>query len=50
MFWFFDSETYVIFAPQPGIKPSPSTLKGQVLTTGLPREVPPQSFWIPTVM
>ena len=36
MFWFFGPEPCGIFAPQPGIKPKPPTLKGQVLTTGQP--------------
>ena len=38
MFWFFGYESYGISAPQPGIKPTPLTLKDQVLTSGPPRE------------
>ena len=36
MFWFFGGEAREILAPQPGIKPAPSALEGEVLTTGLP--------------
>ena len=43
MFWFFGSEACGILAPQPGIKPAPPSLEGEVffledevLTTGLP--------------
>ena len=38
MFWFGGHEACEILAPQPGIKPSPSTLESKVLTTGLPAE------------
>ena len=31
-----DHEAYEILAPQPGIKPTPPSLEGEVLTTGLP--------------
>ena len=36
MFWFFGREACGILAPWPGIKPSPSALEGEVLTTGPP--------------
>ena len=36
MFWFFGHEAPGILAPQPGIEPTPSALKGEVITTGLP--------------
>ena len=36
MFWFFSCEALGILAPQPGVEPSPPTLEGEVLTTGLP--------------
>ena len=36
MFWCFDLEAPGILSPWPGIEPSPPTLEGEVLTTGLP--------------
>ena len=36
MFWFFGHEACGILAFQPGIEPTPPTLKGEVLTTGPP--------------
>ena len=36
MFWCFGPKACGILAPQPGIKPSPSAVKGEVLTTGPP--------------
>ena len=36
LFWFLGYEACGISAPQPGIKPTPSALEGEVLTTGLP--------------
>ena len=36
MFSFLDHETCGILAPWPGIKPAPSALEGEVLTTGPP--------------
>ena len=30
MFWFFGSEACGIVAPQPGIKPAPPSLEGEV--------------------
>lgn len=36
VFGFFDHEAGGILAPQPGIKPSPSALEGNILTTGPP--------------
>ena len=36
MFWFFGREARGILAPWPGIEPTPPTLEGKVLTTGLP--------------
>ena len=35
MFWFFGHKACGILAPQPGIKPTPPALEGEVLTTGL---------------
>ena len=40
MFWFFGHEACGILAPQPGFDPAPPALEGEVLTTGLPEEVP----------
>ena len=34
MLWVFDSKACGVLAPQPGIKSTPSTLEGKVLTTG----------------
>ena len=39
MFWFFGHKACGILAPQPGIKPTPPTLEGKVLTTGPPGKV-----------
>ena len=36
MFWFFGCKACGILVPQPGIKPAPSALKGEVLTAGSP--------------
>ena len=36
MFCSFGPEACGILAPQPGIKPAPPALEGEVLTTGLP--------------
>ena len=38
MFWFFGLGACGILAPQPGIKPIPPALEGEVLTTGPPGE------------
>ena len=38
MFWFFGHEACGIPAPQPGIKPVPPALAGQVLMTGPPEK------------
>ena len=34
MSWFLGHRAYGILAPRPGIKPAPSALEGEVLTTG----------------
>ena len=34
MFWSFGSEACRILAPQPGFKPAPPALEGEVLSTG----------------
>ena len=34
MFRFFSHEACGISVPQPGIEPAPSTLEGEILTTG----------------
>ena len=44
MFWFFGLEACGILAAQPGIEPTLPALKGEVLTTGPPREVPQMPF------
>ena len=36
MFWFFGQESCGILIPQPGIKPAPPELEGEMLTTVLP--------------
>ena len=36
MFWFFGQEACGILAPRPGIKPAPTALEDEVLTTGPP--------------
>ena len=36
MFWLFGQKECEILALQLGIKPTPSSLEGEVLTTGLP--------------
>lgn len=36
MFWFLGCQAFGISAPWPEMKPTPSTLDGKVLTTGLP--------------
>ena len=40
MVWFFDHEACGILAPQPGIKPAPRALEGEVFTTGPPGKSP----------
>ena len=35
MFWFFGQEGCRILFPQPGIKPGPTVLEGEVLTSRL---------------
>ena len=40
MFWIFGHKACGILAPLPGIKPAPSALKGEVLTTGPPEKSP----------
>ena len=42
-FWFFGHNACEILAPWPGIKPTPPTLEGDVLTTGPPGKY---QFWI----
>ena len=42
-FWLFGHEVCGILAPRSGIKPTPSTLEGKVLTTGPPGK-PPDPF------
>ena len=39
MFWCFVWEACEILAPQPGVKPMPSALEGEVLSTSTTREV-----------
>ena len=39
-FFFLDHKTCGILAPWPGIKPAPSALEGEVLTTGPPGKAP----------
>ena len=34
MFWFFGPEVCRLLASQPGVKPTPPELEGDVLTTG----------------
>ena len=36
MFLLFGFQACVVLVPQPGIKPTPSALEGEVLTTGPP--------------
>ena len=40
VFWFLGCEACGISAPQPGIKPAPRALEGEVPTTGLPGKSP----------
>ena len=40
MFRIFGHEACEILAPQPGIKPTPPALEGEVLTTGLRGKFP----------
>ena len=42
--YFFGHEACVTLVPWPGIKPTPSALEGQVLTTGLPGKSPETEF------
>ena len=43
MSWFLGHRAYGILAPRPGIKPAPSALEGEMLTTG-PAGKSPSSF------
>ena len=36
MFWFFGHDACGILTPQAGVKPTPSALEDEVLTTGPP--------------
>ena len=36
MFWFFGHKACGISAPQPGVKPTPTALEGEALSTGQP--------------
>ena len=45
MFWFFGLKACGILAAQPGIKPSPSALEGEVLITGPPGKSPHPWFF-----
>ena len=40
MFWIFGQDAHGILAPRPRIKPTPSALEGEVLTTGPPWKCP----------
>ena len=40
MSWFFGHEARGILASQPGIKPAPPALEGEILTTGPPEKYP----------
>ena len=44
MFWFFGCKACGILVPQPGIEPTPSALKGEVLTPGSPGKSPCVSY------
>ena len=44
MFWVFGHEAYGILALQPGVKPAPPALEGEVLITG-----PPGKAWVKTL-
>ena len=44
-FGFFGHEACGILASQPGIKPAPPALEGEVLTTGLPGKSPGFIFY-----
>ena len=50
MLRFFDSQAYGVLAPQPGIKPSPPALEGEVLTTGPPGKSPRLTFLIKEII
>ena len=45
MFWFFGHEACGILVPQPGVKPTPPALEGEVLTTGPPGKSPDLHFY-----
>ena len=40
IFWFFGPDVCEILVPQPGIKPTPPALEGEVLSTGPPWKSP----------
>ena len=44
MFWCVGWEAYGILAPQPGIRPAPSVLEGEIFNHWAAREVPRFSF------
>ena len=44
MFWFFGHEVYGILSPQPGIKPVPLALEGEILTIELQKKSQGQAF------
>ena len=44
MFWIFDPEACKILSPQPGIKPAPLALEGEILTAGPPEKSPSVLF------
>lgn len=45
MSWFLGHRAYGILAPRPGVKPTPSALEGEVLTTGPAGKSPAEFFW-----
>ena len=45
MFWIFGHEACGILAPQPGVKPTPPALEGEVVITGQTEKGPPVFFW-----
>ena len=47
MFWFFGHVTYGILGPLPEVKPAPSALEGEVLTTGPPEKSHPILIEVP---
>ena len=42
----FGHKTYGILVPQPGMEPTPPTLEGKVLTTGLPGKSQDDAFCV----